>query len=61
MYLLVFFKKKRKYKKQEMSIRTEMEKMKKDSDDAMKRLAHIESENEKIVRGKQKFFFVFMF
>ncbi len=35
-----------------MSIRTEMEKMKKDSDDAMKRLAHIESENEKIVSAK---------
>jgi hypothetical protein len=32
-----------------MSIRSEMEKMKKDADDAMKRLAHIESENEKIV------------
>ena len=34
-----------------------MEKMKKDSDDAMKRLAHIESENEKIVSLKH---FVFV-
>lgn len=32
-----------------MTIRNEMEKIKKDADEAMKRLVNIESENEKIV------------
>jgi hypothetical protein len=51
---LQFFKDEvKKYKRQELSIKTEMEKLKKDSEEAMKRLVNIEKENEKI-KNKNK-------
>ena len=49
----------RKYKKQEATFKNEMDKMKNDYEEAMKRLENIEKENKKIVccELKEKNFF----
>ena len=49
----------RKYKKQEATFKNEMDKMKNDYEEAMKRLENIEKENKKIVccELKEKKFF----